>query len=332
MDNPLEARSPPSPPPAEVDDEAPRQLPSLPTEILQKIIQLSLPRLSFKTFRERYSILLVLCRVNKLWAAIAQKELGKHGLRLTPEEDMFIDLDLSVISRIAGLRDLALGCCSFNPSPGAAPLSLPPLRRLALTYLGQDQAETLVLASAHLPQLTSLAIIVNTPSPLEETRKTALESALLRFTPQLTFFAFSFYAPSVTFQLSDALWSSMSVLQSLVVDHTYELQPALEHTPANLRHLTIQPPFGEHHTLSLAFVRDALQARPKCLQSLGSLSIPPATQPPCPACHIVSQDELESQPAQIAELCESLGATLILKPRYEYYSCPESVEHLLSDW
>jgi hypothetical protein len=44
MDNPLYARSSPPAQP----DEAPRQLPFLPTEVLQRIIQLSLPRLSFR--------------------------------------------------------------------------------------------------------------------------------------------------------------------------------------------------------------------------------------------------------------------------------------------
>ncbi|ORY92590.1 hypothetical protein BCR35DRAFT_298052 [Leucosporidium creatinivorum] len=77
MDNPPEARSSPSPP-AQLDDKASRPLPSLPTEILQRIIQLTLPRLSFNTFRERYDTLLNLCRVNKLWAAPAQEELYRH--------------------------------------------------------------------------------------------------------------------------------------------------------------------------------------------------------------------------------------------------------------
>ncbi|ORY92576.1 hypothetical protein BCR35DRAFT_348948 [Leucosporidium creatinivorum] len=76
MDNSLEARSPP---PSQLDDEALRPLPSLPTEILQRIVQLALPRLSLKTFRERYDTLLNLCRVNKLWAALAQEELGRHA-------------------------------------------------------------------------------------------------------------------------------------------------------------------------------------------------------------------------------------------------------------
>ncbi|ORY92641.1 hypothetical protein BCR35DRAFT_5313 [Leucosporidium creatinivorum] len=75
MDNPLEAGSPP---PSQLDEEAPRPLPSLPTEILQRIIQLALPRLSFNTFPERYNILLTCCRVNKLWAALAQMELTPH--------------------------------------------------------------------------------------------------------------------------------------------------------------------------------------------------------------------------------------------------------------
>lgn len=71
MDDALEASSSsPSQP-----EEAPQQLPSLPTEILQGIIQLALSPLSFHNFRERYDILLNFCRVNKLWAALAQKEL-----------------------------------------------------------------------------------------------------------------------------------------------------------------------------------------------------------------------------------------------------------------
>lgn len=70
MVDPLEAQSPP----AELD-EAPHQLPSLPTEIVQRIIQLSLPPTWFFTFRERYDILLNLCGVNKLWATTAQREL-----------------------------------------------------------------------------------------------------------------------------------------------------------------------------------------------------------------------------------------------------------------
>ncbi|ORY92532.1 hypothetical protein BCR35DRAFT_327658 [Leucosporidium creatinivorum] len=77
MDDPLVARSPRSPPP-KLDDEAPLPLPSLPTEILQRIIQLALPRLSFNTIPERCDLLLTLCRVNKLWAALAQEELYRH--------------------------------------------------------------------------------------------------------------------------------------------------------------------------------------------------------------------------------------------------------------
>ncbi|ORY92459.1 hypothetical protein BCR35DRAFT_327587 [Leucosporidium creatinivorum] len=75
MDNPLEAEAR-SPPPKLTD--ALRPLPSLPTEIMQRIIQLALPRLSFNTFRERYSLLLALSRVNKRWGALAQEELLRH--------------------------------------------------------------------------------------------------------------------------------------------------------------------------------------------------------------------------------------------------------------
>lgn len=67
---------------AVTDDEAP-SLSTVPTEILHRIIQLTLPKLGFTTFRERYEELLRLARVNKLWAALAQRELQRHLLAQT---------------------------------------------------------------------------------------------------------------------------------------------------------------------------------------------------------------------------------------------------------
>jgi hypothetical protein len=113
MDNSVEARSSfPSQP-----KEAPRELPSLPTEILQRIIQLALPQLSFKTFRERYDLLLTCCRVNKLWAALAQEELWRHvGLRGSKAADLFLKQKAAVDAGRSRSRSLRLltGTRGFN--------------------------------------------------------------------------------------------------------------------------------------------------------------------------------------------------------------------------
>ncbi|ORY92498.1 hypothetical protein BCR35DRAFT_297934 [Leucosporidium creatinivorum] len=101
-----EARSPPLP---KLDGQAPKTLPSLPTEILQRIIQLALPRLSYKTFRERYDVLLILCRVNKLWASLAREELWRH-LGLIDRQTAQILLSVLPIAEAGGptIRSLRL--------------------------------------------------------------------------------------------------------------------------------------------------------------------------------------------------------------------------------
>jgi hypothetical protein len=106
MDNSLQAQ-PSSPSPKLV--EASRQLPSLPTEILQRIIQLALPRLSFTTFKERYGILLPCCRVNKLWAALAQKELYRHvAIDRNVETRERLEGSLQAVERGQGLQSLRI--------------------------------------------------------------------------------------------------------------------------------------------------------------------------------------------------------------------------------
>lgn len=51
---------------------------SLPTELVRHIIQLALPIVSYKTYRERYKLLLACSLVNRTWNALAQKELRKE--------------------------------------------------------------------------------------------------------------------------------------------------------------------------------------------------------------------------------------------------------------
>ncbi|ORY76897.1 hypothetical protein BCR35DRAFT_118357 [Leucosporidium creatinivorum] len=50
-------------------------IPPLPTEIVHHIIKLSLPVLSFKSYGERYVLLLAYSLVNSTWRALAKKEL-----------------------------------------------------------------------------------------------------------------------------------------------------------------------------------------------------------------------------------------------------------------
>jgi hypothetical protein len=57
---------------------APTPVPSLPTEIIQRIIQLALPRVSYSTFPERYKTLKAFTLVNSTWRSLAQEELGRH--------------------------------------------------------------------------------------------------------------------------------------------------------------------------------------------------------------------------------------------------------------
>ena len=63
--------------------ESESQPPSLPTEIIHRIIQLALPRVSFETFGERYSMLLSFMLVDQRWKALAQRELLRHVLLKT---------------------------------------------------------------------------------------------------------------------------------------------------------------------------------------------------------------------------------------------------------
>lgn len=53
-------------------------VPQLPPETINQIIQLSLPRPSFDSFRERPRLLLSYALVNRTWRPLAQQELFKH--------------------------------------------------------------------------------------------------------------------------------------------------------------------------------------------------------------------------------------------------------------
>ena len=66
--------------------ESESQPPSLPTEIIHRIIQLALPRVSFKSFRERYETLLDFALVDQRWRELAQRELLRHVLLRRDEQ------------------------------------------------------------------------------------------------------------------------------------------------------------------------------------------------------------------------------------------------------
>lgn len=56
----------------------PMRLPTLPPEIIEHIIRLSMPPLSLGTYRERHNTLNAVSLVNSTWNAEAQKELYRH--------------------------------------------------------------------------------------------------------------------------------------------------------------------------------------------------------------------------------------------------------------
>lgn len=53
-------------------------VPQLPPELIEAIIQLSLPHVAYSTFTERYDTLLRFHLVNKTWSAFARIELFRH--------------------------------------------------------------------------------------------------------------------------------------------------------------------------------------------------------------------------------------------------------------
>jgi hypothetical protein len=61
-------------------------IPPLPTKILHHIIKLSLPVVSFGSYRQRYDLLLVFSLVNSTWRALARKELYEKLFVRTPRQ------------------------------------------------------------------------------------------------------------------------------------------------------------------------------------------------------------------------------------------------------
>ncbi|ORY92554.1 hypothetical protein BCR35DRAFT_3539 [Leucosporidium creatinivorum] len=86
MDNTLEARASASPP-AQLDDEAPRQLPPLPEEIIHHIIKLAYPPRSLTNGLQRRHFLHRILLVNKSWHRLAKRELYRH-LWLEKDEEV----------------------------------------------------------------------------------------------------------------------------------------------------------------------------------------------------------------------------------------------------
>lgn len=70
--------------------------PNLPTELVQWIIRLALPPPTFTCYKERYSILLKLCRVSRMWRALGQQELFAHAwIRTARDAVTFMDAQSS---------------------------------------------------------------------------------------------------------------------------------------------------------------------------------------------------------------------------------------------
>ncbi|ORY76929.1 hypothetical protein BCR35DRAFT_305692 [Leucosporidium creatinivorum] len=82
-------------------------IPPLPTEILHHIIKLSLPVVSFKSFRERYDLLLVYSLVNSTWRALGRKELYEELLVKDSREAAAV---LSVEGAREAVKRVHLGC------------------------------------------------------------------------------------------------------------------------------------------------------------------------------------------------------------------------------
>lgn len=83
-------------------------IPSLPTELIENIIRLSLPPIRFSSYRERYNVLVAYSLVSSVWRSLAQEELGKHlvigstkGLKLVIQRLKLINKDGHKISPLS---------------------------------------------------------------------------------------------------------------------------------------------------------------------------------------------------------------------------------------
>ncbi|ORY92536.1 hypothetical protein BCR35DRAFT_348920 [Leucosporidium creatinivorum] len=226
MDNPLEARSPRSPPPNSTTKLLARSLRSQPRscslwaalaqEELYRHVGLrdgAAAKLFLATIRAGssggfrvHSFRLLVTEVAghplRSWlqkpVRLSQvKELLKispklRGLRIVGETEDPV-FNLSVLSALIaeGLEDLTFTLCDFMPSPSASPLFSSRLRRLTLFLLTDPADLAPILAWADLPQLEAL-IIVNGFLPLTSEDTNALEKALLRYSARLKSFPLSF--------------------------------------------------------------------------------------------------------------------------------------------
>ncbi|ORY92531.1 hypothetical protein BCR35DRAFT_327657 [Leucosporidium creatinivorum] len=99
----MEQIDPPSLAQLQLDSAVVPSVPTLPVELVRSIIQLSLPLVTFSTFRQRYDDLLRFSLVSSVWRALAEEELLKH-VGLTKEETS--DALLHTLSTLQRRRSL----------------------------------------------------------------------------------------------------------------------------------------------------------------------------------------------------------------------------------
>lgn len=205
------------------------------------------------------------CRIFECYARRSRREhlpicTSTHSPPSTVSEDSLptsFPLALS-LSRFPDLEELAIDYSRFIRSVNGGTVDLPDLTKLALSSLGHPSDFASVLASAHLPRLESLVFIIG--DGLDADHLKALTAALLPL-PKLKSFTLSFAESDMWFAFRAEMWTSMTALQSIALDHDYDIPQVLPHLSPPLARLHIRPPLHSFTPLTLTPLHNALIAR-----------------------------------------------------------------------
>jgi hypothetical protein len=228
----------------------------------------------------------------------------------------------------AGLRDLTLDYCTFDPSPTSSPLYGSHLRRLTLSFLS-GPVITSILASADLPLLQDLILLIK--QSFADRRTVEFEDACCRYAARLTTFTLSFIDKAASFELSEAVWSSFATLEALKLDYDAPFDTILLPLSGQIASLRIRPHY--HRGIHLGSLKSALESSPKCLGRLTRIVIPG------PELDELEGDEDEdgddsaaAARCSLLSLCQSRGFEVAERMPFELQQCLEFLEDALDPW
>ncbi|ORY92627.1 hypothetical protein BCR35DRAFT_298093 [Leucosporidium creatinivorum] len=239
-------------------------------------------------------------------------------------------IHLDTFSTLRNLEELAIDYSRITRPLYNDPVNLPTLTKLALSSLSTPRNFGSVLASAHLPRLESLVLIFG--EALDPQDLNDLTSALLPLAPKLKSFTLSFAESDMWFAFPAEIWTSMSALQSLALDHDYDISQVLPHLPSTLARFHIRPPLHSFTPLTFTPLHNALIASPPCLKTLRQIIIPPPPPLNVPRfrpANAEARQQVEARRSAIIEECRRRGIEVVERPSFRADQSVEAVEDAL---